>query len=144
MKPSKEEIRLCKEIARRYRKPPRQGDWVFVEKYKNYFLVVGVIRTKAGNQFEITNEEKFWDSDYDDKQKYFPLWTWEDAREWLRKKGFVYITLSIQTRSSFISASTKLVVGKRKVKTAFGATSLEAILKVVLAVLKEVKNESYI
>lgn len=115
---TKTEIALCREIARYYRKPIGYGDWYYYKP--NQECIPNIVRNGI----------------FDEKLD-FPLWTFEDAREWLKGKGFVYIDLSIQTRSSFISASTKLVTGKRKVKTAFGVTSLEAILKVVLAVSKE-------
>jgi len=129
MKFTDEEIRLSEEIARYYRKPINKYEPV-IASWPGMGDLIGMLQSEKEGIVIAENSHLY-------PTEIIPLWTWEDAREWLGEKGFIYVTLSIQPGRVFISASTKLVVGKRKVKTAFGVTSLEAILKVVLAVVKE-------
>ncbi len=128
---SKEEAKLCKEIAKYYEKPITEYEQVIASWPDDCMGdIVGVLHSIKEGIVLAKNMYLY-------PEEIIPLWTFEDAIEWLEEKGFIYITLSMQTRSSFISASTKLELGKRDVKTAFGTTPLEAILKVVLAVVKE-------
>lgn len=73
MKFTKEEIDLCKEIVKYYRKPIDFADWFFDSELG---------RTGIHFHTMILNE---------DISNKIPLWTWQDAREWLKEKGKILI-----------------------------------------------------
>jgi hypothetical protein len=114
---TKEEIDLCKEIVKYYQLP--SSLWLCKENEEN------VIFDYAG--------------DFQYFPPYIPLWTWKDAREWLRGKGWISITLT-----TFNDDSGSMVkFWDKKAENVFlkeeGNTDLEAILKAILEILKEEK-----
>jgi len=151
MRYTKKEIELSKEIAKYYNKKIQPGDWIY---------------WKDNKHMEVTLVDDIWLKMRDGKlsvpshsldephiiENYFPLWTFKDAREWLRKRGWRlnrhYDGWSCEKR--LIPKQPDIVALKfwsykndllPEIKGQ-GKTDLEAILKVVLAVLKrERKSE---
>jgi len=123
MRYTKEEIEICREIAEHYRKPIKQGDYYYYKPNKEC-----VLNLISGGIF---NEKLD-----------FPLWTFEDARKWLGEKGEIGILilryqqiLGISHKGYLTTILVQYVGGNYY--EAEGQTPLEAILKVVLAVMKE-------
>jgi len=114
-----EEIDLCKEIAKYYWKPIYFGDWFYDEELNRPAIHVYTM---------ILNE---YMSDR------FPLWTWQDARDWMREKGYTLETFSgdMHIEIAFHKRGTHYLSSLNQ----DGNTDLEAILKVVLKILKEEK-----
>lgn len=116
MRYSKEEIRLCKEIYRYYKRP---------SEYRNPFYLS------------------------EDDEQIIPLWTWRGARSWLKERGYAVYVLAEHPDFMYLSVKKTRCIEKDgdgvkhyKFDSATeivrrGKTDLEAILKVVLAVLRE-------
>lgn len=122
------EIKLCQDIAKHDKKWKREineGDWIWVEKYKNYFLVA----LKHGNDFQITTGEWFNISEI------IPLLTLEDCLEFLREH---HKKLKWATKMELAYAFLDEFQGEKIAKAKFK----EGCLKAVLAILKEMKNEN--
>ena len=119
-----EEISLCKEIAKYFRKPIGFGDWFYDEEIEHIGIHVYTM---------------FLEEDVSGK---IPLWTWQDARDWLREKGYVLDSLQTGRKAESVFVRfyiLKLFKGKEIVIDGIGKTDLEAILKIVLNVLEEIK-----
>jgi len=129
---SKKEIELCREIARYHKKEINKGD---------YFI--------SGLSGEVLlNTGMLVDTEY--KKPDVPIWTWEDAREWLIERGWRlnqhYDGWSC--RGGRVPQKPDMVglefwSYENVLLPAFngrGKTDLETILKVVLAVLKREKQ----
>jgi len=140
MRYTKKEIEICREIARYYQKPVRFGDWFI-------WSDIPPINTNSPN---LIDSYQLADDLNERKEKdWFPLWTFEDAREWLFERGWRlnqhYDGWSC--RGGRVPQKPDMVglefwSYENVLLPAFngrGKTDLEAILKVVLAVLKEEK-----
>ena len=114
---SKEEIALCKEIAKYYRLP--NSLWVCKESEDN------VIFDYAG--------------DFQYFPPYIPLWTWQDARDWLRERNWFLVLRNFGNVSHFGIWKEEQREPKSYKYAQAGKTDLEAILKVVLEILREGK-----
>ena len=124
MKFTKEEISLCKQVAKRYMKPLEYGSWYEFEG--NMYLVV----SKDGGVMDDTVT---------------PLWTISDCLEFLEKKGYGriisfihYIFLQFGNRCWTFTAEN--IITSNNFKRARGEkanTKLEACLKAVLVVLED-------
>ena len=115
MKFTKEEISLCKQVAKKYKKEIEYGDWYLNQHDKKVFphlyrLNLLTFVKEVGNKHII------------------PLWTISDCLEFLREKKKV-IELWIAGRGSNWICRIK---GQKWWK---GKTPLEALLKAILAVL---------
>jgi hypothetical protein len=133
MKFTKEEISLCKQVAEKHRKEVESGDWVWVRKYHNYFLVIIALV----NRVQISNEGWF------DITGVIPLWTISDCLGFLKSRSF-YGSIS-DVGSYYETYYKKMIIGENdedksiKVYSGIVKTPLEACLKVVLVVLEEGK-----
>jgi hypothetical protein len=118
---TKEQIDLCKEIVKYYRKPIYRGGSYIYSIWKNPELFVSV--GDLPNEYQIA-------------EAIIPLWTWKDAREWLKEKRQFLIG-----HHDTASGEIEIHFGKSWVSeyAGIGKTDLEAILKVVLEILKEEK-----
>jgi len=148
---SKEEIALCKEIAKYYRKPIKKGDYIAREvgelqiPYIEYVdivnrdgdsLVVNAIENKIYRIY--SHSEGFViNGDYQVEHELIPIFTWQDAREWLKEKEYELVTLSgdEEIQIMFHKKATHYLLTLCKQSK----TDLEAILKVILEILKEIK-----
>ncbi len=130
MKFTEEEISLCKQVAEKYRKKIKYGDWFLSNKVvilKNNFIR-GTIH--IGRQAI---------------EKFIPLWTISDCLEFLSEKGFAVENLrqpgwknwsiSIKHESVLHILNAKWTGKELEIRS--NKTPLEACLKVVLAVLEE-------
>jgi hypothetical protein len=114
---STEEITLCKEIAKYYRKPIKKGD---------RYLIPALGQDIYLWTFPTPNTRK----------ETIPLFTWQDARNWLRENNFILRNLSETVDGISIFSG----ILNRKPIRAFqemGKTDTEAILKVMVQILKE-------
>lgn len=111
MKFTKEEISLCKQIAEKYRKEIKYGDW---------YEFKGKIYLQA-----FKSEPKM-------SSTAVPLWTISDCLEFLRERGYS-LNQHFEDDGFFHVA---LCDAGKEVKGR-GDTDLEACLKAVLAVLEE-------
>ena len=144
MKYTEKEINLCKEIARYYRKPINEYEPV-IASWPNVRDVTGLLLSKKDGSVLCKNKRLLYPYPFYPK-KIIPLWTWEEAREWLRKRGGVLIDLTEWSDGRIVC---EIAFNPEKHKdsgwscpaenliTKEGKTDLEAILKVVLAVLKK-------
>ena len=143
MKFTKEEVNLCKQVAEKWRRGIKKGDWINTEE--GIELVGGPYFYLDGEEGELHKSVGgFLRGKY--LGKYFPLWTISDCLEFLYQKE---VPLEIETRYDpwAVKRGWKwhLWWGEPKdnVKP-WGAsinakTLLEACLKAVLAVLEEEK-----
>jgi hypothetical protein len=122
MKFSTEEIALCIQIAAILRKPIEYGD---------YYIL--------GSDDETP---KIWIWNYQaplihpsENKPYLYIWTFQDARNWLRKKGKILI----QHRERPDGNISIDFQEDDEVLQVTGKTDLEAILKVIVQILKEEK-----
>jgi len=97
---NKEEITLCKEITKYYRKPIKKGDHIAREvgelqiPYTEYVEIVNrdgdslVIDVTENKVYRIYSHSEGFviNVDYQIEHELIPLWTWQDARDWLREK----------------------------------------------------------
>ena len=120
MKFTKEEISLCEQVAEKYRKEIKYGDWYYFKEK------VHLIWAKP---------EPIMDDIC------IPLWTISDCLEFLGEKGRDTIVIEIEP-----GWDVKCFAEKREVNKGYehrveggGKTPLEACLKAVLAVLEEGK-----
>ena len=123
---TKEEISLCKQIAKKHRKEIKCGDWILRNGELRLNLDGKLAWLEDGRQdiiIKITN-----------KTEIIPLWTISDCLEFLREKGFNCFhvdsdgdeaTLAVDNLRDGISASF------------LAKTPLEACLKAALATLEE-------
>jgi len=145
MKFTKEEIRLCKEIARYYRKPIKYGDWYLIKTTEYEDIDVNRSFDKNGKRRRISIKKTFQVCAHCSPKllDIISLWTWEGAREWLRERNwylFEHGDWYLNKNEVLVRANPLLDNGEFNYDVAikrFGKTDLEAILKVVLAVLKE-------
>ena len=143
MKFTKEEISLCKQVAERYRKPIKCGDWILRDGELRLNLDGKLAWLEDGGQdiiIKITN-----------KTEIIPLWTISDCLEFLKKRGeqgweiksivksvakeFYQVEIRHQSgegRFGEVYATHPSPVGE-------GNTLLEACLKAILALLEEEK-----
>ena len=143
MKPTKEEISLCKQVAEKYRKDLKIGMYVWQELSKVVQMICGLdeeerniylVVPETGNKKVVywNNLEGGWLT---------PLWTISDCLEFLAERGFWIIGLQQdEDEFSFGYAETD-DLGMRTIeethKWTEGNTPLEACLKAVLVVLEE-------
>ncbi len=118
MKPTKEEINLCKQVAARYRKRINYGD--------QYWCGIA-------HKICLCTTKKIEDR----LKSHFPLWTISDCQSWLEEKGFNYIF----NFKHFKLGGWCFTAEDRKYKKVRGEgkTRLASCLKAVLAVLEEGK-----
>ena len=140
MKFTKEEISLCKQIAKRYRKEIEFGSSVY---QKDKIYIVNRIRirktwtsyyliSKDVDEIAMVDNEKYrakWEFLI---EKFTPLWTISDCLSWLDK--IKDITLRICSHPDFNQTTVEYDDSEY-----YGTTPLEACLKAVLAVLEEKK-----
>jgi hypothetical protein len=153
-----EEITLCKEIAKYYRKPIKKGDYIAREvgelqiPYIEYVdivnrdgdsLVVNAIENKIYRIY--SHSEGFViNGDYQVEHELIPIFTWQDARGWLKEKGF-YGSLNDLGKFKVYLAYKNFLdeEGAERMKQIRimnqGNTDTEAVLKVILEILKEEK-----
>ena len=130
---SKEEIELCKEISSFFRKPIGFADWFLLDDYSTI--------------------PKVWIEEFQAPlihpplgERYVPLWTWQNARDWLREKGWEFKDLIVKNKMtpntaykmSYISCENFRKTHGFEINK-FGNTDPEAILKVIVQILKEEK-----
>jgi len=84
MKFTDEAIALCKEIANYYQKPIDKYDPV-IANWSNVDII-GLLYSKEDGRIMARNQYFYPD-------KIIPLWTFEDAREWLGEKGEIGILI---------------------------------------------------
>jgi len=144
---TKEEISLYKQVAEKYRKEIKSGDWVIEGNRMNIPLLV--IDTIGDDLFlslgNIAHRVAY-------SKNCIPLWNISDSLEFLNKHGWNAITLSWRmeqvgdkpeiayceiTHDNFYEAEEKKALNH--VKDFEAKTILEALLLAVLAVLKEGK-----
>ncbi len=125
MKFNPEEISLCKQIAEKYGKEIRYGDW-HLDLWER-------LRLSGDTRFgeEPTGKRKL--------NEILPLWTISDCLEWLGKlesfRAYFIDTYGAESRMlcvNYWDEQDKTFIRK-------GKTPLEACLKAVLAVLEEKK-----
>ena len=140
---TKEEVSLCKQIAKKHRKNIVEGDWLLkdeeiglvqdikIDSVFNEWLIILLIESE-----EVLGSGCVRQNDPD----VTPFWTISDCLEFLREKGFRYNLEDYRINpkdlvSIFISG------GKNSAcrLTRAGKTPLEACLKAVLVVLEEGK-----
>lgn len=141
MKFSKEEIRLCKEIAKYYRKPINLS---YVAIDGKFYL--STLDRLISEEHEYYNP-KVKDDALEDINRFWPLWTLQDCLDWLKSQEYNYYEWGSQTKKN-VAVFTAIHDNWHELKGAevFKAiveeeadTILEAALKAVLAVLKEGK-----
>lgn len=137
MKFTSEEIALCREIGKYYRKPMNPGDWFYFEKYNRIEFVDDIFfknREIPLKGIQLSTPTQY--PSYPEPIDYFPIWTWQDAREWLTRKRY-WFRLDYHPDCN---PKYKLQLFKNTLNSIYeegGKTDLEAILKVILAILKE-------
>lgn len=139
--PTKEEISLFEQIAERYRKEIKTGDYVIwagrnclvIESGKNYrYIAVKWIKGREQRCVKYRWIE----------QKYvLPFWTIKDCLEFLRKRGW-WARIDFGIEDTRIYTFHKDLPSKNwnEYPMYKSKTPLEACLKAVLAVLKEKKQ----
>jgi len=130
MKPTKEEISLCKQVAKRYRKEIKCGDWILRDGELRLNLDGKLAWLEDGKQdiiITITN-----------KTEVIPLWTISDCLEFLRLSGYQYQLAFLKSPkwSNYVHVW-KSITGEEY--NTSSKAPLEACLKAVLAVLEEGK-----
>jgi len=137
---TKEEISLCKQVAKRHRKEISKGDWMQI--YKPFADLRLLIRPS------ICQFGRFYDAQAEgetqvmiaDKNEYFPLWTLSDCLEFLEEKGWNAYDMSSWSGEAHVKI-VYIKPGKISKELKFWAdTLLVACLKAVLAVLEEEKK----
>ena len=122
---TKKEISLCKQVAERYKKEVKYGDWILYGNNKPWLIT---------EQLKEIQEACYFLMD-----AFTPLWTISDCLEFLYER---YEEVGVESLlPDYWEASVYL---HRKIKDAEvidakGKTPLEACLKAVLAVLEEKK-----
>ena len=120
---NKEEISLCKQVVERYRKPIDYGDWYWTKDK---------VRNNADSKWVATGYS----------QTCIPLWTISDCISWLREKGFY---LSINTLGEYWTCLAYKHIFNEDNKDIGPRiffqekTLLSVLLKIILAVVEEVK-----
>jgi len=128
---TKEEISLCKQIAKKHRKEIARGDY-----YVGW-------RDKKNRQVLALSHEVFT------FESLIPLWTMSDCLEFLRKKDFLYIEISSPGVDELFGENWQVITKHKDTPTdcsiayviQYANTPLEACLKAVLAVLEEGKGD---
>ena len=121
------EIDLCRKIAEKHRKEIKYGDWFYWEY--------------GGTQPALCNDGgTLHYQRYKNKKKSFPLWTISDCVLWLKERYDDVNLMSIQDIWEIqVYDAYNRVHYPKLLKDIKGKTPLEALLKAVLAVLKEEK-----
>ena len=127
-KPTKEEIALCKKIAKKHRKEIELDDKLY---WKDKIVTVETIHTTSENLDIYTASFGYVISADDD---FFFLWQISDCLEFLEEKGFnqAFIFFRFKSGDWRFTAENKYkkVMGEGKTRRA-------ACLKVVLAIVEE-------
>jgi len=132
MKYTKTEIDLCEQVAEKYRKPINAGDCVYHKLYKNFFLVI----QSTNFRYQLQTERWFNEQAVEDRKENIPLWTIEDCLEFLEEK--YPESILIQYIWQIWSVTVSKTPDYRNPSFKYdGKTPLEALLKVILEVLKE-------
>ena len=130
MKYTQTEIKLCKEIAKKYRKKIEYGDW-YIWRLKTWRNPDTFEPPRICGKYEIV--------DIPENETYIPLWTLEDCLGFLREKRWLsyhfYPTKQNQIELSIVRIPFKFTTSDHIIKV--GDTLLEACLKAVLAILEE-------
>jgi len=126
--PTKEEINLFKQIAKKYRKGIDYGDWYWHEVDEDVFLH----STKEKYPYVADAEHAY----------IIPLWTISDCLEFLREKGYRCAGGSENKDGTwwFSFTNTDRSIAGGFYYQGVGKTPLEACLKPVLAVVEENKK----
>jgi len=130
---TKEEISLCKKVAKKHRKEIKYGDWyISIDSRMYLWLSSSPFNKDFVNTCEPQNQA----------DKIIPLWTISDCLEFLRERNWCLYKLiewlgGEKFQCSIINSSDNL--GGRNCFDRLGKTPLEACLKAVLAVLEEGK-----
>jgi len=150
MKFTREEIRLCEEITRHYRKQIKYGDWYLMKTSKPEDITdVNYSYDKDGkrSRLNVRRQLRLLSICSPKALDIIPLWTWKDAREWLFSRSEVevltlryYQILGISHKGYI--AKVVILYANGRFYEAEGKTDTEAILKIVLAVLKEEAKKS--
>lgn len=138
MKPTKEEISLCKQVAEKYKKKESRGDWIVISHPKSMMSMRPTHYSNPPRTTEdvvLRNDSRHFDIPYKHE---FPLWTISDCLEFLRKRCKDHVLL-IHEEGMEEEEEWYLWFDEYKETQQWGKgkTPLEACLKVVLAVLKE-------
>jgi len=127
------EIDLCKKIVEKERKEIQRGDWV-ADELENICLVEKRFKTLL----TINEDGDCAQYGYLDDLNVVPLWQEHDCLEWLREKGFeeFYVDRFCDGKVEAYGwhKDTFGKIDKQK-----GKAPLEALLRAVLAVMKEAK-----
>jgi hypothetical protein len=136
MKLTPEEINLCRQIAERYKKESKVGDWIKDVIVAQIFLVIRMVQ--HGTYLECINEE-YGVVTRNRNMVDFPLWTISDCLKFLRDRGYrVKLDEDVRMVEPFW---VKCYGHKRKEAfREYADTILEACLKAVSAVLEEKKQ----
>ena len=127
MKPTKEEISLCKRVAEKHRKKIKCGDWILRNGELRLNLDGKLAWLEDGKQDIIITITA--------KEEIIPLWTISDCLEFLRRSPKIQTGERVWDIIKF-----KAYVSIRPFGTHKGETVLGACLKAVLAVLEEVPS----
>ncbi len=153
---TKEEIKLCKQIAEKHRKEIVQGDWIYLRKKR---IICGIPFIEAclvdGNYLipkkdtmlmekYLINEFGFSDEGYRQVSKltWFPLWTVKDCLEFLDEKTTDWSLdkdIDEEGKQTGKFCFWWMASPRHKDNYTLGKTPLEACLKAVLAVLEKGK-----
>jgi len=144
MKFSKTEIDLCKQIAEKYRKKIKVGDWIKSDIYKTPRLITFIAKDYVTLALLVPSGEQINEFPSELQKKYwFPLWTISDCLEWLRERK----RIDGEIRLAYIDHHDKYfahifkedasAIRTKIILVESGKTPLEALLKAVLAVLEQ-------
>lgn len=125
---TREEIKLCKQVAGKHRKPIEYGDWYYSKHLKEVLLqspFINVVRDR-----EIINRDK----------NIIPLWTISDCLEFLEEKERSYRLENSNTHAYgkyyFACFMPSNHPDRRHGIYKYGKSVLEACLKAVLEILE--------
>ena len=128
-----EEIKLCKAIAEKHRKGIGIGDWV--DFYEESRFVTEVIRTPEKVDIYVVVGITVSSSISEDDD-FTPLWQISDCLEFLDKRRSFRCYFINHTKSLTMTVNMEYWDGQEKFLMKKGKTILEALLKVILAILE--------
>ena len=134
MKFSTTEIKLCQDIAKKYRKEIKHYDEV-IAKWKDGTIKIGRLFNKSVGIVDVGGNKKLYDYLYPDE--IIPLWTLEDCLEFLRKKKWLFESLTQD--DDYIWELKLLSPDRTEIISTKGKTEKEPYLKAILAVLEKGK-----
>jgi len=148
MKVTKEEVSLCEQVAEKYRKKIKVGDWI-LDSDNQSWIVLGIELWKSSRpglentlayELEPTdrNQAPIVVLEKEEIEKYLALWQISDCLEFLREytlqfKGLILTKTKVDKKWTYLFVTWH----KDNEYNTEGKTPLEACLKSVLAVIEE-------